>query len=329
MRRLTVIVSGFILLGGLFAAGVGLWIYGGYTRPGPLERDSVLIIKRGSGTSMIAEDLAKASVIDAPLIFKLGARFLSNPAPMKAGEYLFPANVSALHVVEILQRGKTVIRRMTIAEGLTSAEVVAVMRRTEGLTGPLTPFPEEGTLLPETYHFSFGDLRTDVIARMKSLQDQLISELWSARSADLPIETPNEAIILASIVEKETGKKGERARVAAVFINRLRKKMRLQSDPTVVYGITNGYGPLGRPLSRKDLKRETPFNTYVIRGLPPTPIANPGRYAIHAVLHPADTKDLYFVADGKGGHLFAKSLNEHNRNVARWRKIRKQLKNGG
>jgi UPF0755 protein len=329
MRRLIYIVFGLGILTSIGLAGAGFWVYGGYTRPGPLERDSVLIIKRGSGTSAIAEDLARASVIENPLIFKIGARFLSEPGPMKAGEFLFPAKVSALNAVKILQSGKTVIRRMTIAEGLTSSEIVAIMRRTEGLAGGIVIPPNEGDLLPETYHFSFGDLRTDLIARMKSAQKKVLADWWDKRSEGLPFSTQREAIILASIVEKETGKRDERARVAAVFINRLRKKMRLQSDPTVVYGITNGQGPLGRRLTRKDLKQETPFNTYTIKGLPPTAIANPGRDAIHAVLHPITSNELYFVADGDGGHLFARTLSEHNKNVARWRKIRKKKSSGG
>ncbi len=329
MKRLIYILSGLGLVGGLVAAGIGFWAYAGYTRPGPLERDSVLIIERGSGASAIARELARAAVIDNPLTLRLGVRLFSDPVPMKAGEYLFPAGVSAMNAVRILQAGKTVMRRVTIAEGLSSAEVSALLRRTEGLTGRLIPPPPEGSLLPETYHFSFGDTRQDMIARMNAAQARLLSELWSTRDEGLPIKTPRQALILASIVEKETGKKGERARVAAVFLNRIRKKMRLQSDPTVVYGLTLGQEPLGRSLTRTDLKSETPYNTYVIRGLPPTPIANPGRDAIRAVLFPVTSDDLYFVADGTGGHVFARTLDQHNRNVARWRKIQRKMKSGG
>jgi len=329
MRRFLYVLSALGLVGVLVSAGAGFWVYGSFTRPGPLERDSVLIIERGFGAGAIARELSRAAVIDSPLMFKAGVRLFSDPIPMKAGEYLFPAGVSPMNAAKILQGGKTVIRRMTVAEGLSSADVSVLLRHTEGLTGRLIPSPEEGSLLPETYHFSFGDSRQDIVARMKSAQAKLLSDLWSKRSEGLPISTPRDAIILASIVEKETGKKGERARVAAVFLNRLRKKMRLQSDPTVVYGITEGRQPLGRKLSRKDLKSETPYNTYVIRGLPPTPIANPGRDAIRAVLQPDITEELYFVADGTGGHAFARTLVQHNRNVARWRRFQKQQKSGG
>jgi UPF0755 protein len=326
MRRVLYILSAFGLIAGLAAVGAGFWVYGGYTRPGPLERDTTLIIERGSGTSAIAQELNRAAVIENPFIFRLGARFFSDPVAMKAGEFLFPTGVSAMAAVKILQGGKTVMRRLTVAEGLTTSDVVALLRRTEGLTGGVVPEPEEGTLLPETYHFSFGDSRGDIINRMKTAQSRLLAELWVERSEGLPIDTPREALILASVVEKETGKRGERARVAAVFLNRIRKKMRLQSDPTVVYGITEGREPLGRKLSRKDLKTKTSYNTYVIKGLPPTPIANPGRDAIRAVLHPTASEDIYFVADGTGGHVFARTLAQHNRNVARWRKLQKRQK---
>jgi len=329
MRRFLYVLSALGLVGVLVSAGAGFWVYGSFTRPGPLERDSVLIIERGSGAGAIARELNRAAVIDNPLIFKVGVRLFSDPIPMKAGEYLFPAGVSPMNAAKILQGGKTVIRRMTVAEGLSSADVGVLLRHTEGLTGRLIPLPEEGSLLPETYHFSFGDSRQDMVARMKTAQAKLLSDLWSERSEGLPISTPREALILASIVEKETGKKGERARVAAVFLNRLRKKMRLQSDPTVVYGITEGRQPLGRKLSRRDLKTETPYNTYVIKGLPPTPIANPGRDAIRAVLQPDVTEELFFVADGTGGHVFARTLEQHNRNVARWRRFQKRQKSGG
>jgi len=326
MRRLIYILSALGLAGSLGAAGAGFWVYGSFTRPGPLERDSVLIIERGSGAGAIARELNRAAVIDSALIFKIGVRFFNDPIPMKAGEYLFPAGVSPMNAAKILQNGKTVIRRMTVAEGLSSAEVINILRRTEGLTGQMSPPPEEGSLLPETYHFSFGDTRQDMVSRMKTAQRKLLSSLWSDRSEGLPINTPRDAVILASIVEKETGRKGERSRVAAVFLNRIRKKMRLQSDPTIVYGITRGRRPLGRKLSRKDLKTETPYNTYIIKGLPPTPIANPGRDALRAVLQPDVTDELYFVADGTGGHVFSSTLEQHNRNVARWRRFQKQKK---
>jgi len=323
MRRLISIVLALGFGGILLILGTGVWVYSGFDRPGPLQRDSILIIERGSGVSAIAKDLSRASVIENALIFKLGVRFISDPAPMKAGEYLFPAGISALNAVRILQGGKTVIRRVTVSEGLSSAEIVEILRHTEGLTGKLTGLPAEGTLLPETYHFSFGDSRQDLVDRMTSAQVKLLAEIWPKRREGGPFQTPHEAITLASIVEKETGKSTERAKVAAVFINRIAKKMRLQSDPTVIYGITKGRHPLGRRLSRNDLRTKTPYNTYIIDKLPPTPISNPGRDAILAVLQPDSTNDLYFVADGHGGHAFARTLKQHNRNVARWRKLMK------
>jgi len=328
MRRVLFILSGLAVIFGFVAAGASLWVYSGFTRPGPLERDSTLIIERGSGANAIARELKRASVIDDSLIFKLGVRFIAGPVPMKAGEYLFPSGVSAENAVRILQAGKTVIRRVTIAEGLSSADIVALLRRTEGLTGRLDPQLAEGTLLPETYHFSFGDTRAGLIGRMHAAQQKLLSDFWVERGENLPLNSPREAVILASIVEKETGKNDERGRVAAVFLNRMRKKMRLQSDPTVVYGITEGKKPLGRRLTRADLKQATAYNTYTIKGLPPTPITNPGRDAIRAVLHPSASDDLYFVADGSGGHVFAETLRQHNRNVARWRKLMKKNSGG-
>jgi len=313
----------FVISAALSSGGV-FWVYHNYMKPGPLEADTVLVIQRGSGVVQISRELAKAGVIENPFIFRKGFRHLAADLPLRAGEYLFPARAPVHDVVAILQSGETVVRRVTIAEGMTSAAVVAKLTETQGLTGSIGSIPAEGTLLPETYHFSFGDDRRAIVARMRGSMKKLISELWPQRAKELPIQSPLEAIILASIVEKETGIDSERARVAAVFINRLRRRMRLQSDPTVIYGLTRGERSLGRRLTRADLDSRTVFNTYVIKGLPPTPIANPGREALRAVLNPANTDELYFVADGTGGHVFARTLKEHNRNVARWRKTRDQ-----
>lgn len=327
MRRLIVLFSGLIVALAIAGAGAGYWLYEGFMRPGPLRDDRVLIITPGTSVNAIAQMLETEGVIRDAFVFRVGVRLLSDLQPMKAGEYLFPRAVSSQDTVRLLQAGKTVVRRVTFAEGLTSAEITAQLNQADGLVGTLTNPPAEGALLPETYHFSYGDRRADLAARMARDMSKLMAELWPERDPGLPLKTPYEAIILASIVEKETGQASERPRVAGVFVNRLRKRMRLQSDPTVVYGLTLGSGPLGRPLKRSELKQETPYNTYVIRGLPPTPIANPGRESIQAVLHPEMTDDLYFVADGTGGHVFARTLNEHNRNVARWRKIEKKRKN--
>jgi UPF0755 protein len=228
-----------------------------------------------------------------------------------------------------LQTGKTVVHRITFAEGLTSTEIAAQLALTEGLTGDLSLPIAEGSLLPETYHFSYADPRSGLIKRMRKGLSKLMMGLWPYRDANLPFKSQREALILASIVEKETGKPSERAHIAGVFINRLRKKMRLQSDPTVVYGITKGQGPLGRSLRRSELRQKTAYNTYTNYGLPPTPIANAGRKSIEAVLHPMKTNDFYFVADGTGGHLFSRTLKQHNHNVSKWRKIEKLRQKGG
>ena len=263
-------------------------------------------------------------LIDDPLLFRLGVRVLGKSRSLQSGEYVLPPGATMRNVVDILTSGKTVARRLTLAEGLTSFEFVQEIEQAEGLDGRIETVPAEGTLLPETYHYSRGDTRTEIVRRMERALDQVLAELWPGRAAELPLKTPEEAVVLASIVEKETGVDGERALVASVFVNRLSKGMRLQSDPTVVYGLTGGKGLLGRALTRQDLQTPHPYNTYLIDGLPPGPIANPGRAALEAVLNPAKTKFLYFVADGSGGHAFAATLDEHNRNVAKWRKFKRQ-----
>lgn len=301
------------------AGGAVYYIYWNFNRAGDAIAAQDIVIPSGSGVSSIARLLATRGVIDDPQLFVVGLRLFGGPAPLRAGEYRFAAHTSARDAALVLQLADPVIRRLTIAEGLTTAEILAQVAASEGLDGKV-PEVKEGTLLPETYHYAWGDSRVDLVVRMHAAMTRELADLWNDRAAELPFDDPQEAVILASIVEKETGRADERARVAAVFINRLNRGMRLQSDPTTVYAITKGAGPLGRPLSRADLKLDDPYNTYVVRGLPPGPIANPGRASIAAVLDPADTEELYFVADGKGGHAFARSLTEHNRNVARWRK---------
>ena len=226
--------------------------------------------------------------------------------------------------LDLMASGRTVIRRFTVAEGLTTAEILQALADADGLVGEITSRPGEGDLMPDTYHYSLGDTRDSIIARMQSSMTDALNTLWAARSGDLPLNTAREALILASIVEKETGIAEERPLVASVFINRLRRGMRLQSDPTVVYAVTGGTGPLGRGLRRSELDRDHPYNTYTRAGLPPGPIANPGRDAIAAVLNPQASEFLFFVADGSGGHAFAQTLAEHNRNVARWRRIERE-----
>lgn len=293
-----------------------------FTASGPLLEPVTLNIPSGTGLGDIAELLARSKVIDSALVFVLGVRYEAVSRDLQAGEYAFPAHVSARGTMDILRSGDTVVHRLTVPEGLTNLQIARLLRDTEGLRGDVPPLSGEGILLPETYHFSWGDTREDIVIRMRRAMREVLREGWNSRAPGLPLKNPQEALILASMVEKETAVAEERSRIAAVFLNRLRRRMRLQSDPTVVYDLSEGRGVLERSLTRENLKQETPSNTYVIEGLPPTPISNPGRLALKSVFHPATSDDLYFVADGSGGHAFAKTLAEHNRNAARWRKIR-------
>jgi UPF0755 protein len=289
---------------------------------GPSVTETVVVLPRGAGLDEITSRLNAAGVIERPWLFRLAVRLQGQDRALKAGEYAFPAGATPASVINMLARGETVARRVTVAEGLTVAEVFRLLAEAEGLSGDLPEPPPEGSLLPETYFYALGDERTALVRRMQRGMRQLLDELWPARAASLPLANRQEALILASIVDKETGVAGERGAVAAVFHNRLRRGMRLQSDPTVIYGLTAGNGPLERELTRADWLHESPYNTYLIDGLPPTPIGNPGRAALEAVLNPDDVDYLYFVADGSGGHAFGRTLEEHNRNVARWRRIK-------
>jgi UPF0755 protein len=312
----------FLAMGLTFIA-IFLWGYAQFVRPGPLAKQVTAIIPPGSGLDAISRTLEQAQIIADPLVFSIGARLSRAATDLKAGEYLFPSAISPRQIIELLKSGKTVVRRLTIVEGLTNAQVVNQLRATDGLTGDIGILPREGGLLPQTYYFSYGDSRRAIIKRMRDAMQKSLSDLWAKRAKGLPLKTLEEALVLASIVEKETGVAGERPRVAQVFLNRLEKGMRLQSDPTVVYAVTGGTGPLKRSLSATDLKIASPYNTYVSGGLPPQAICNPGLASIIATLNPVKTDALYFVADGAGGHAFARTLSEHNRNVAAWRKLRK------
>lgn len=309
------LVAGAAVLGGIFRLD----------RPGPLQADTTIIVARGASLPVIAEKLHSGGVIDDAFLFRLAARLYRVSRSLKAGEYAFPAGVSMGGVIDILVSGETVIRQLTVPEGLTSAEVAVLLAGVEGLVGEIDGVPAEGSLLPETYNYAWADPRPEVVARMQKAMADTLDELWPTRAEGLPLDTPAEAVILASIVEKETGMPEERPLVAGVFINRLNLGMRLQSDPTVVYALTGGSGPLDRALRTRDLRVDNPYNTYGNHGLPPGPIANPGRASLEAVLNPAETDYIYFVADGTGGHAFAKTLAEHNRNVAKWRKIRRTI----
>lgn len=328
MRLIGGLVS-LILLLAVGGAGFALWVVDQVDRPGPLAEQVVLEVLPGSSVADIAAQLVERGVISDALLFKAAVRIFSSGQSLKAGEYSIPAAVSVRDVLDLLAVGASLAHRLLIPEGLTSAEVTAIVTKASGLTGGIDNRPAEGSLLPETYHFTKGDTRAAVIARMATALNETLSELWPLRAEGLPFDTPESALILASIIEKETGLGSERAHVSGVFVNRLNRGMRLQSDPTVIYGLTDGDGPLGRSLTRADLERDHPYNTYRIAGLPPGPIANPGRAAIEAALNPLDTEDLFFVADGNGGHVFARTLKEHNRNVAKWRRARREAAKAG
>nr|WP_245410944.1 endolytic transglycosylase MltG [Microvirga flavescens] len=291
--------------------------------PGPLQADKVVVIPRNTGTSEIATLLKDEGVIDQPMLFEVYALLNRQRGQLKAGEFLFKAKASLEDTIDTLVQGKAILHSVTVPEGLTSDQIVARLYDNEILSGDVIETPREGSMLPDTYKFERGMTRQQMVTNMQAAQRQALTQIWQRRSSDLPIKTPQELLILASIVEKETGRADERTRVAAVFINRLNKRMKLQSDPTIVYGLVGGKGTLGRGITKNEIETATPYNTYVIEGLPPSAIANPGRAALEAVANPSRTKDLYFVADGTGGHTFAETYEQHQRNVTRWRQIEK------
>jgi len=308
----------------LTSIAVGAALFFGKQRfesPGPLAEDKVVNIPRGLGIRDIADLLQREGVIDQPYVFMGGIIALKARGELKYGEYQFSRQASLSDVVDTIIEGKVVQHAFTIAEGLTSEQIVARLLENDALTGQVREIPREGTLLPETYKFTRGMTREQIIQRMQQAHRRVLQEVWERRMQDLPVKTPEQLVTLASIVEKETGRPDERTRVAAVFVNRLKSRMRLQSDPTIIYGLTGGKGSLGRPILKSEIEQSTPYNTYVIDGLPPGPIANPGRASLEAAANPARTKELYFVADGTGGHVFSDSYAEHQKNVARLRGI--------
>lgn len=292
-----------------------------FDAPGPLTQEKAVVVARGSGTTDIADKLEREGVITSAVFFTTASKILGKAGELKAGEYIFPPRVPMREVMRLLVEGKGIQHAVTIPEGYTSQMIVDKLRADPVLVGDVIVIPREGTLLPDTYVFERGATRQQILSRMEAAQKKILDEIWKRRSAKVPLKSPAELVTLASIVEKETGKADERPRVASVFINRLAKNMRLQSDPTIIYGMVGGVGRLDRPLTRADIDTPTPYNTYTINGLPPGPIANPGRAAMEAVANPSQTKDIYFVADGTGGHAFAETLEQHNRNVARWRQL--------
>jgi UPF0755 protein len=337
MRGFLRLISGlmtFAFLTMSLAAVLALLMRVSFSQPGPLTHSAVSVVPRGEGVQEIAARLEREGIISDRRLFV--AQYLAHslstyfsgakPIQLQAGEFEFRKHASLAEVIDTLAQGKAVLYRLSIPEGLTSQQVVARLRADENLSGEITEIPPEGSLLPDTYRFSRGMDRSDLIERMRADQRRFVAAIWDKRQPGLPFQTVEQALILASIVEKETGKADERERVAAVFVNRLRRGMRLQSDPTIIYGIVGGQGSLGRPITRADIDTKTPYNTYQIDGLPPTPIANAGRAAIQAVLNPAKTQDLYFVADGTGGHIFSTNLRDHNAAVQSWRKIEREAR---
>lgn len=316
---LTTIVLLLVALSASFAFAKYL-----YDKEGPLDHSEMIVIPKGEGLSAISDRLERKNMIIDKRLFKAAVIYFGVQNKLKAGEYEIPKHASMRSVLDHLLEGKSILHDVPFPEGFTSQQLVDRLNAHEVLTGEIVEIPAEGSLLPDTYKFTRGVARSEIIERMQSAQEKFVDNLWSQRQEGLPFKTKEEAIILASIVEKETGIASERPHIAGLFINRLRKGMRLQSDPTIIYGLVGGIGKLGRGLRRSEIDKKTPYNTYQIDGLPPTPIANPGRAAIEAVLNPKETDDLYFVADGTGGHIFAKTLKEHNNNVRNWRKIEKQ-----
>ncbi len=292
-----------------------------FEAPGPLVEEKTVIIPRGLGTRDIADLLQREGVIDQPWVFMGGVIVMKAREGLKYGEYRFAARASLSDVVDTITEGKVVQHNLTLAEGLTSEQIVARLLQNEALAGPIREVPREGTLLPETYKFTRGTSRESLIQRMQQASQQALAEAWQKRAEGLPLKSPEELLVLASIIEKETGRPDERTRVSAVFHNRIKQKMRLQSDPTIIYGLTGGKGSLGRPILESEIRQPTPYNTYVIEGLPPGPIANPGRASLEAAANPARTKEIYFVADGTGGHVFSENYEQHQRNVAKLRAI--------
>jgi UPF0755 protein len=315
----------------LFVGVIGLALLIYYVRvqfdqPGPLAYATVVAIPKGEGVRPIASRLEREGIISDQRIFVAMVMYFGAQSKLKAGEYAITKHASMRNVIDTLVDGKALLNSVSIPEGLTSYQIVQRINAYPDLTGKVDLIPAEGSLMPDTYRVARGTDRAELVARMQSEQVRFMEKAWAQRISGLPFNTAKDAVILASIVEKETGKADERPRVASVFVNRLRKGMRLQSDPTIIYGLSGGKGTLGRGILKSEIEQMTPYNTYTMKGLPPTPIANPGRAAIEAVLRPAKTSDLYFVADGSGGHAFSESYDDHRTAVAQWRVIEKEIR---
>jgi UPF0755 protein len=320
---ITIILVLMIGVGGAYVYGKKL-----IEAPGPLLEDKIVNIPARAGKRDIADTLQREGVIDVNPWAFIGSVFaLRASSELKPGEYSFQKNASLRDVIATIVEGKVVQHAVTIPEGLTSEQILARLSDNDIFSGSLREIPREGTLLPETYKFPRGTSREQVIQRMQQTHKRILAEIWERRNPEIPVKSPEQLVTLASIIEKETGKADERSRVAAVFVNRLRQKMKLQSDPTIIYGLVGGKGTLGRPIKRSEIQQPSPYNTYVVEGLPPGPIANPGRASLEAAANPARTRDLFFVADGTGGHTFTETYDQHQKNVAKLRTLEKQIQN--
>lgn len=333
VRTISGVLTTFVILLGMLGGTLFL-LNSQFNAAGPLREQKALTIAQGDGRIAIGTKLEQRGIISNRHIFVIYHMVPNTLAwltggkwnDLKAGEYEFAAGTSMRDVLRKVTEGKTLQYRVSIPEGLTSQQIVQRLLANTALSGTISKVPPEGSLLPDTYAVSKNADRQALLDRMHAEQAEFVKKVWPERQTNSPITTPEQALILASIVEKETGRADERNTVAGVFVNRLRKAMRLQSDPTIIYGVVGGKGKLDRPIYRSDIQKKTPYNTYQIDGLPPTPICNPGQAAIKAVLNPAETKALYFVADGTGGHVFSETLKQHNAAVANWRKVEKAMR---
>ena len=315
----------FLLIASIITAALFYIVRRQFDQPGPLAYPTVFVVPHGQGVSAIARRLEQEGIINDRWTFFIASRYFKVHDKIKAGEYNIKVNASLRDVLDTLVEGKSILNSVAIPEGLTSYQIIEKLRADPGLAGDIVEIPPEGSLLPDTYRFAKGTSREELIRRMQGEQKKFLENLWPTRSRELQAWKPEDIINIAAIVEKEASKADERPRVAAVYWNRLKKGMPLQADPTIIYGASNGKGTLGRGISKSELQDEdNPYNTYRNKGLPPTPIANPGRAAIEAALNPAKTSDLFFVADGTGGHAFAENYADHQRNVAKWRQIEKE-----
>lgn len=316
-NAITLLIVGMTLVGGIIA-----WGASEMRAPGGFAEDVVFEVQTGDRLKAVSERLEERGLISDARIFRIAARYGGQSQNLKFGEYKVPAYASMNDILDLVTSGKSLAYQVTVPEGLTSWQIIQLLKAEPLMTDDWeAEVPPEGSLAPNTYSISKGDTISSFIHRMTLAQHKILTDAWALRAEGLPLKSPDDALTLASIVEKETGVVSERALVASVFINRLNRGMRLQTDPTVIYGVTKGKGVLGRGLRQSELRTKTDWNTYVIDGLPLTPIANPGKASIEAALNPAQTNFVFFVADGTGGHAFAETIDEHNKNVRAWRKI--------